>query len=134
MSCPRCHHHGAAKSSFALTLGAAVGAMFGLLFAQRPGKELRSALSRAGEKKGVKGAAGVLGKELKGIGKDVASVSKDVVESEPVQHAVETGRAAVENVRERGRELLDRAEDKVEDVVEGVKESVKDVTKKFRKQ
>ena len=126
MPCLRCHGHKA--SSFALTLGAALGAAFGLLFAQRPGKELRSALARA-KKRGVKSAASVLGKELKGVGKDVAAVSRDGYESDPVQSAVEAGITAVEHAKERGQELLGRTEEAVENSIE----KVKDAAKRLRK-
>jgi len=109
-----CRCHSAKTGGETLLLGAALGAVFGMLFARRPGKELRKDLSKAGEKRGVFGAASVLGTELRDVGQDVAGAAKDAVQSDTVQRMVTKGKDMVQQFRDKGSELIEELDEETD--------------------
>lgn len=91
---------------FGWLLGLISGALFGVLFAPRRGKELRGKI-KADRKAGGLGIA-PLQDDLKDIGQEIAGIAKDFYESETVQDVVEKGR----------KKLKDFSKDVVGDVAD----------------
>lgn len=81
---------------FGWFLGLVFGTLFGVLFAPRKGKELRQRM-KADRKKGKLGIA-PLHDDLKFLGHEIASIAKDIYQSEPVQDIVEKGRRQVKEL------------------------------------
>lgn len=101
MPCTHCTARHVSTAAKAVTFGAAVGVLLGMLFARRSGSELRKELSKAGEKKGLRGAAELLGSELKQAGKDALDTGREVAQSDTVQDAVKKGRTIVRQVKDK---------------------------------
>ncbi len=106
-----CRHNRIATTSTLVTIGAAAGLMLGMLFARRSGKDLRKDLSKAGEKKGIKGALTILGSELQELGKDAYATGREAVESDTVQDAIEKGKKAVKTVKDKGQDIARKVEE-----------------------
>lgn len=81
------------SGKFGWFLGMILGTMFGVLFAPRKGKDLRSRI-KADRKKGKLGIA-PLQDDFKVLGKEVAALAKDLYDSDTVKQLVEMGRKRV---------------------------------------
>ena len=121
---------GISKSTHGFVMGIAAGTLFGLLFAKRSGKELRKNLSEAGEKKGLKGAAGVLGKEVMDISQDVKATTREVTQSDTFKKAVSKGKETASQLKEKGMEMASNIKEKVSQMKDQSDEVVSDSDKK----
>lgn len=54
------------------------GALLGMLYAKRSGKEVRAALVRATQKSGIKGGLTQLGKEIGGFGEELVGSVEEI--------------------------------------------------------
>ena len=80
----------ARSGRFGWFLGLLFGAVFGVLFAPRTGKDLRSKI-KADVKKGGLGV-GPLKSDMKEVGGELAQIAKEIYKSEAVQDFVGTGK------------------------------------------
>ncbi|MEK9132336.1 MAG: YtxH domain-containing protein [Patescibacteria group bacterium] len=124
-----------------LIFGLLFGALFGVLFAPRAGKELRQKIKNDRQK----GRLGIapLSDDLKDVGLEIASVAKDIYESEEVQDIVEKGRRGVKRLsdnlvdeitdfnRYRIRPLKEEAKRTVDHGVDFVKDRISSGEKVF---
>lgn len=77
-------------------MGIIFGAVFGVLFAPRKGKELRQ-MMRTERKKGKLGIAPLQG-DLKKLGQEIVAMAKDLYASEAVQEIVVKGRKKLKSL------------------------------------
>lgn len=132
---------GVSKGANGFMWGITAGALFGLMFAKRPGKELRKNLSQAGEKKGFKGAAEIFGKEVVDISKDVKETTKEVAQSDTVKNAVQKTKKAAQDIAKsdpvqkavsKSREAASHLKDKGVEMAESLKEKGSEAAEKAR--
>ncbi len=114
---------------------ATIGALYGMLFAQKPGKKLRSDLKKSDN----------IWKTLFEEGKKVDLEARDVIldwakNSKELQTVISTGKDQfdnfVENAKELGLEGKELAQEKLEEVAQNAKEAAeklkKEATKKIK--
>lgn len=104
---------------FGWFLGVLIGAVFGVLFAPRKGKELRDRI-KADRKKGKLGIA-PLSDDFRSLGQEMAGLAKDIYHSDVVQDVVEVGR----------KKLNELSGDFVEDVHDFHKKKIEPLRKNF---
>lgn len=86
----------AGSNKFGWFLGLVFGALVGVLFAPRKGKDLREKI-KSDRKKGALGFA-PLQDDFKTIGLEIADIAIDIYNSDAVSNLVETGRRNFKNI------------------------------------
>lgn len=81
---------------FGWFLGLAFGTLVGMLFAPRKGAELRAKI-KAERKRGGLGIA-PLGDDMRHVGAELASLAKEVYESDAVSDAIEKGKKQMKQI------------------------------------
>ncbi|MDD4351518.1 MAG: YtxH domain-containing protein [Candidatus Gracilibacteria bacterium] len=118
-------------------IGTVLGSLFGLLFAQRKGDDLRKNLKETYKKKGWDGALETLKKEGKGIAGDVGSFSEEVKQSEQFQKAMKKGKKKAKEIeaisKKRAEELMSVAKKANEAIEKGKKKINKEISKAKKK-
>jgi len=80
---------GAKKGGIGLLLGVATGAVLGVLFAPKKGRDLRDNVKKEIQHGGT--GLGTVGKNFAAMGKDMADTAHDIYDSPSVQNSLHTG-------------------------------------------
>ena len=115
-------------------VGTVLGGLFGLLFAQRKGEDLRKELKESYKREGWQGNLKVAKKEGQKIAGDVQEVVEDVKQSDKVQELVKKGKqkaGELEKIgKKRAEEFMSSVSDKANDVIDKFKKDMKQGKKK----
>lgn len=118
-------------------IGTVLGGLFGLLFAQRKGEDLRKELKESYKKEGWQGNLKVAKKEGQKIASDVQEVVEEVKQSDKVQELVQKGKkkaGELEKIgKKRAEELMSTASDKANEVIDKFKKEMKQGRRKGKK-
>jgi gas vesicle protein len=110
---------------------ATIGVLYGMLFAQKPGKKLRDELKKSED------PAMLLIKELQGMAKDSGSEIKEFVKnSEELQKVMQSGKNQFEDFVKAAKNLGDdakiKAKEQLEEVAKNAKKAAEDLKTKTK--
>jgi len=94
------------KRRSGLLLGILTGAVLGILFAPRKGRDLREQIQREREEGGM--GVEALKEGFIGMGKDMAGTAKKVYDSETVQENLSKAKIKAKEYAEMGREKMNK--------------------------
>src|SRR4030042_3482229 len=95
------------KHRSGLFFGLLSGAILGILFAPKKGRDLREDIKKERDEGGS--GVGALKESFVGMGKDMAGTAKDVYESDSVQENISKAKVKAQEYAEMGKEKMGKA-------------------------
>ena len=81
------------------------GAVLGMMFAKRPGKELRNDLTRASKRNGWQGGLKQLGKEITEVGDELLDTAKRIESSPKTRRSLKRAKQELRRIAREGRRV-----------------------------
>lgn len=82
------------------------GAVLGMMFAKRPGRELRDDLTNASKRNGWQGGLKQLGKEITDVGNELLDAAKRVESSPKTRRTLKRAKQELRRIAREGRRVV----------------------------